>query len=74
MMSPVATETVEDVLREKKRTRIKHIRLPDDPNTAWCGFRRRPGNGWRYWHEVDEADICVVCLSFPGAREYGMGT
>lgn len=52
---------------------VRHIRLPDNPDVAWCGARRP--TGWRrfYYHEVPEAAICVVCASFPGALEYAKG-
>lgn len=55
------------------RPRVRHIRLPDNPDVAWCGYRKRPDAPRCYWHEIQEADVCVVCLSFPGAREYAMG-
>lgn len=50
--------------------RIKHIRTPEDPNRAFCGHRRKPGSARYTWDQIDPADICVICASYPGALEY----
>jgi hypothetical protein len=56
---------------ERHTQHVRHIRRPDNPDVAWCGAKRR--GRMYYWHEVSEADMCVVCLSYPGALEYARG-